>query len=69
MQYTKLKKVVDKYEKNHGHKPTFIGLSESEFSVLEKELEDCAPVEYSANYDGGKGIINIFGTKVGVESN
>ena len=51
------------FEQKFGAKPTRIGLPRHRFEYLERELENQAPVKYTACYLG-KAKIRIFGMEV-----
>lgn len=56
MKYTDYTEFLTKFENRFGTKPTSIGLPEVEFRELEKDLEELAPVAYSADYTDGERI-------------
>jgi hypothetical protein len=54
---------VNDFEAKYGAKPTRIGITKDRFEYLEKQLEDQAPVKYTACYLG-TAKIRLFGTEV-----
>lgn len=69
LKYKDYVEFVQKFENRFGTKPKKVGLPSLEFKELEKDLEDSAPVPYSADYKGaerlfllGVEIINSGGT-------
>jgi hypothetical protein len=63
LKYTDYTDFLKKFETRFGNKPTSIGLPEVEFKELEKDLEDLAPVAYSADYTN-EGEIKLNGVIV-----
>jgi hypothetical protein len=63
LNYKDYTQFLKKFETRFGNKPNSIGLPEVEFKELEKDLEDRAPVAYSADYSD-KGEIKLDGVIV-----
>lgn len=63
MKYKDLTEFVSRFEKRFGTKPKSVGLPKTEFNELEKDLEDLAPVSYTADYSNGS-TITVMGVTV-----
>lgn len=64
MKLKNLKKFINSFEEKFGAKLKRVGVNQEAFSEFEKELENNAPVEYTACYNDGVGRINVLGVEV-----
>jgi hypothetical protein len=63
LKYKDYVEFLQKFEKRFGTKPKKVGLPSPEFRELEKDLEDLAPVPYSANYNSGERVF-LLGVEI-----
>lgn len=63
MKYKDYVEFVQKFENRFGAKPKKVGMPSVEFRELEKDLEDGAPVSYSADYKGAERIF-LLGVEI-----
>ena len=64
MKLQNLKSFVNSFEEKFGAKLKRVGVNQESFKEFEKELEDTAPVRYTACYNNGIGTINVLGVEV-----
>lgn len=64
MKLQNLKSFVNSFEEKFGAKLKRVGVNQESFKEFEKELEDIAPVHYTACYNNGIGTINVLGVEV-----
>jgi len=64
MQLKNLKSFLNSFEEKFGAKLKRVGVNQESFKEFEKELEDTAPVPYTACYDNGIGRISVLGVEV-----
>ena len=64
MKLQNLKSFVNSFEEKFGAKLKRVGVNQESFKEFEKELEDTAPVPYTACYNKGTGTINVLGVEV-----
>ena len=64
MKLQNLKSFVNSFEEKFGAKLKRVGVNQESFQEFEKELEDTAPVPYTACYNNGIGTIKVLGVEV-----
>ena len=64
MKLQNLKSFANSFEEKFGAKLKRVGVNQESFKEFEKELEDTAPVQYTACYNNGLGTINVLGVEV-----
>lgn len=63
MKFKDYTEFLNKFEGRFGVKPKKIGLPRPEFKELEKDLEDHAPVAYTADYKDGERLF-LLGVEI-----